>query len=75
MDFGNFCVEVCTFFRFFLFKISVSGDRLGPQKSFLFLFPVVFELEPLKFVGKEAFHELKEGDISILILNIWLLLL
>jgi hypothetical protein len=73
MDFGNFFVEVCAFFRFFLFKIILSGDWLGPQKGFLFFFPVVFELEPLKFVGKEGFHELKEGDMSILILNIWLL--
>lgn len=69
MDIGNFFIEVCVFFRLFLFKISLSDERLGSQKGFLFLFPVIFELEPLKFVGKEAFHELKEGGMRFLILK------
>jgi hypothetical protein len=59
MNFENFFIEVDAFFGFFLFKISLGNDWLSPQKGFLFLFPVVFELEPLKFIGKEAFHELK----------------
>ncbi len=73
MNFGNFFIEVGAFFRFLLFKIRLDNDWLSPQKGFLFLFPVVFELEPLKFVGKEAFHELKYRDMSILIFKILLL--
>ena len=59
MDFRDFSVEVCALFRLFLFEIRFGCDRLSPEKSFLFLFPVVFELKPLKFVRKEAFHELE----------------
>lgn len=57
--FRDFPVEVCALFRLFLFEFRFGWDRLSSEKSFLFLFPVVFELKPLKFVGKEAFHELE----------------
>lgn len=50
MDLGDLFVEVGGFFRLFLFWISFNSNGLGPQKGFLFFFPVVFELEPLEFV-------------------------
>ncbi len=59
MDFVDFPVEVGALFRLFLFEFGFRSDRLRPEKGFLFLFPVVFQLEPLKFIGKEAFHELE----------------
>jgi len=63
----TFFVVVNTLFGLFLLLVGLGSDRFSPQEDFLFLFPMIFELKPLKFVGEETFHYLKNRSWGILI--------